>query len=164
MSRRIPTNPGSDSLVSGQSYAQQQQQQPPSRVPGEQSRAGKNHHSAGHQTQYPHGQVQPTQHQPKSCQTTINIQLPRRQPTTPHARPPTQAVATQPSQHPQPDLLPPYPNPGPPDAFITEKGRKIPIWYNPPGIVDKVMSPRVQAEYDKIRRQIIDANRREGST
>lgn len=148
MSRRIPTNPDSGSLVSGQSYAQQQQQQQ-QRFPGEQSRAGKNQHSARHQTQYPHGQVKPTQHQPKPCQTTVNIQLTRRQPTTP-----------QPSQHPQPDHPQPYPNPGPPDAFITEKGRKIPIWYNPPGIVDKVMSPHVQAEYDKIRRQIIDANRR----
>lgn len=153
MSRRIPTNPASGSPVSGQSYAQQQQQQP-SRFPGEQSWAGKNQHSARHQTQYPHGQVQPTQHQPKLCETTVNIQPTRRQPTK------AKAVVTQPSQHPHPDLPPPYPNPGPPDEFITEKGYKIPIWYNPPGIVDKVMSPCVQAEYDKIRRQIIDANRR----
>lgn len=163
MSRPIPTKPASGKLVSGQTYAQQQQQQQqlqPSRFPGEQSRAGKNQHSARHQTQYLDGQVQPTQYQPKPCQTTVNIQPTRRQPTTPHARPPTQAVVIQPSQHPQPDRPPHYPNPGPPDAFITEKGRKIPIWYNPPGIVDKVMSPHVQAEYDRFRRQIIDANRR----
>lgn len=77
-----------------------------------------------------------------------------------HCRPPTQAVVTRPSKHAQLNLPPSYPNPGPPDGFMREKGRKIPIWYNPPGIVDKDMSPYTKVEYDKIRRQIINIDNR----
>lgn len=162
MPRIIPTNPARGTVVRGHSYAAQQQQ--PSRFPSEQSRAGQNQHAARHQTQYPHGQIQPSQHQPKPCRVTVNIQFRRPQPTTHHEHPSTQAVVTQPSQRHQPNLPRSYPNPGPPDGFITENGRKIPIWYNPPGIVDKDMSPCAQAEYDRIRRQIINDYRRKKLT
>lgn len=159
MPRQIPTNPASctSTVGSKHSYAPQQQ---PSRLPGEQSRSGQNQHAARHQTQYPHSQVQPTQYQTKPCQITVNIQPRQHRPTTHHVHPHTQAVVTQASQHHRPNLHPSYPDPGPPDGFITENGRKIPIWYNPPGIVDKDMSPHAQAEYDRVRQQIVNGNRR----
>lgn len=54
---------------------------------------------------------------------------------------------------------PAYPKPGPPDRYMNENGREIPIWYNPPGIVDKEMTSVAQAEYDRVRRQIINGRR-----
>lgn len=126
MPRQIPINPTSRSLVSGHSYAQQQQHQP-ARFSGGRSRAWRS--------------------------DTISAWAG-----------PAYSISTQimpvVTQRPQPDLPPSYPNPGPPDGLITEKGHKFPIWYNPPGIVDKDMSSHAQAEYDRIRRQIINVNRR----
>ncbi|MCJ1342995.1 hypothetical protein MMC31_001184 [Peltigera leucophlebia] len=106
---------------------------------------------------HPHGQVQTfrTQYPPPHSANFFKIQ-----PTTHHAHRPTQALQNQPSQHPQPNPHLCYPNPGEPDTFIQDKisGRKIPMWYNPPGIVSKDMAPDAQAEYDRIRRKIIQGS------
>lgn len=114
-----------------------------------------------HQTQYPHSQVQPTraQNQPRLSPIIITREPSQHHQPTHHTNPHTQAVQYQPSQQHQPNPYKSHPNPGPPDGFITENGRQLPVWYNPPGIVDKDMSPNAQAEYDRVRRQIINGRR-----
>ena len=149
--------------------------------PIQQSRVGQSRYAAGHQKKYPYGQGQLTQYPPTPFPTTELEQLSGQH----HAHNRTQAVQHQSSQsdakyqtHGPPDgfitkngrQVPTWhnhpevknytnPNPGPPDGHIIENGIRIPFWYNPPGIVDKEMDAAAQAEYDRVRRRIVNGHR-----
>lgn len=177
--------PGEQSRV-GQSQGPQTQYpygqgKPTQYQPIQQSRVGQSQYAASHQKKYPYGLGQLTQHQPTQFPTT-KLGQPTRQDHT-HSR--IQAVQHQYSQsdaqyqtpgppdgfitkngrqlpirHNYPGIKNyTNPNPGPPDGHIIENGIDIPFWYNPPGIVDKEMSAAAQAEYDRVRRRIVNGHR-----
>lgn len=161
-----------------QSHAHRPQ---PSRSPREESRVRQPQYAAHHQDQGQTTRYQPTTSFPNNG----TIQNTRQNHLTAHHphRDTIHAVQYQPSQSVRPadrsypnasqasgfiqenGRRPPViknqkqPHPGPPDGYIKENGREIPIWYNPPGIVDKDMTPAAQAEYDRIRNQIIHGRR-----
>lgn len=185
MPRQNPITPAGSSIPPARSPAHQPQH---SRCPGEESRVGQPQHAAHHQVQGQNTRYQPTPSFPnnETVQSTRQhhpiAHHPHRDTHAAVQYPPSQSVRPADRSYPNagqangfitenghrvPDWYksPPVmknqkqPDPGPPDGYIKENGRQIPIWYNPPGIVDKDMAPAAQAEYDRIRSQIIHGRR-----
>lgn len=176
--------PAGSSIPPARSHSHAHQPQP-SRYPREESRVGQPQYAAHHPAQGQTTRHQPT---PSFPNNGMMIQTTARQyhPAANHPRHDTHAVQNPPLKSVRPAdrsypnagrqangvitengrRVPPpvkknqkQPDPGPPDGYIKENGREIPIWYNPPGIVDKDMTPVAQAEYDRIRNQIIHGRR-----
>lgn len=178
MSRQNPPIPAESSVLLARSHTHLLQ---PSRYPREASRVENFQHAAYHQ-----GQT--NRYQPIPFLATGTVEKTRQYSlTTHHSHRDTQAAKYQPLQsvRPKPSFSkastsdgfitekerrkliykPPstknqnQPDPGLPNGYIKENGREIPIWYNPHGIVDKNMAPAAQAEYDRVRREIINGYR-----
>lgn len=163
MPARDPNTPAGFGVPHARSHTHQPQ---PSRHPDEKSRVG-------HQTQHPHGQRQITRYE---LTPSGLVKITRKQGPTTHQ---THGQAGQVQHQPSPSVRPQpsyqnaglsdgfvtekghhkQPNPGPPDGYIKENGREIPIWYNPPGIVDKDMTSTAQVEYNRVRKQITNGRR-----
>lgn len=181
MPRPNSLTPTGSSIPPARSHSHAHQPQL-SRYPREESRVRQPQYGTHLQAQDKTTRYQPT---PSFPNNEMKVQTTRQyHPTAHHPRHDTHAVKNPPSQSVRPadrsypnagqhangiitknGSLPPVkknqkqPEPGPPDGYIKENEREIPIWYNPPGIVDKDMTPAAQAEYDRIRNQIIHGRR-----
>lgn len=120
MPRPNPITPAGYSVPPARSHVHQPQ---PS---GEVSRVGQPQHAA-------HQQGQTTRYQPTPFPNNGMVQITRQyHPTNHHPHRDTHAVQYLPSQSVKPDRS--YSNAGQANGFVTENGRQVPVWYNPPVI------------------------------